>query len=165
MTTLKNPKQNINLSLVVADRRWYRLRRQLELQIGRAYKAVGQFTKTKDFSVTVMLADDAQVKILNKQFRGKNKPTNVLSFPNLAGSFDGGGDMILAYETVAKEAKQQGKIVLVHAVHLVVHGFLHLLGYDHETDQDADKMEGLEIQIMQQLGYANPYETEDKHAR
>jgi len=112
------------------------------------------------------LADDDTVRTLNRDHRGQDKPTNVLSFPLV----DGGGfepeapgaplllgDVILAYGTVAREAAEQGKHLADHAVHLVVHGVLHLLGHDHLTDAEADAMERLEARILCKLGIADPY--------
>jgi probable rRNA maturation factor len=106
--------------------------------------------------ITVVLADNAIVKNLNHTYRGQNKPTNVLSF---AGSGDELGDIVLAYETVRKEAKMQGKSFLCHTAHLVVHGCLHLAGYDHENDRDAEAMETMEASVLARLGIPNPYES------
>lgn len=109
-------------------------------------------------SVAVALANDGQVTILNGQFRGKTKATNVLSFPSGAGSQAGFlGDIVLAFETVAREAIEQDVSLEHHVQHLVVHGILHLLGLDHETSGDAELMEVLEIQILSRIGVANPY--------
>lgn len=109
-------------------------------------------------SVSVALANDEQVAILNGQFRGKPKPTNVLSFPSGVGSPEGFlGDIILAFETVAREAIEQDVSLEHHVQHLIVHGILHLLGLDHETMGDAEFMEALEIQILARLGVDNPY--------
>ncbi|NBX02785.1 MAG: rRNA maturation RNase YbeY [Alphaproteobacteria bacterium] len=103
--------------------------------------------------ITVVLADDAFVKNLNRDFRGKDKPTNVLSFPG-----DGHlGDIVLAFETIEREAKEQQKTFKAHVQHLLVHGTLHLLGHDHIKDAEAEKMEALEIKILKELGVANPY--------
>jgi probable rRNA maturation factor len=109
-------------------------------------------------SVSIALSSDDEVAALNAQFRGKAKPTNVLSFPAGRGALDGFlGDIILAQETVMREASDQGTPVNHHVQHLVVHGILHLLGYDHETPAEAERMEALEIHILETLGVANPY--------
>ena len=113
----------------------------------------------------ITLADDTTVHALNRDHRGQDKPTNVLSFPLVDGDFEPEapgaplllGDVILAYQTVAREAAGQGKSLADHAVHLVVHGVLHLLGHDHESDGEADAMERLETAILCKLGIADPY--------
>jgi probable rRNA maturation factor len=114
--------------------------------------------------LTIVLADNATVRRLNRQYRGIDKPTNVLSFdgtddrrslPRGASSIL--GDVVLARQTVAKEAGEQGKSVADHAVHLVVHGVLHLLGYDHQAAKEADLMESIENEVLGRLGVANPY--------
>jgi probable rRNA maturation factor len=113
----------------------------------------------KDFSgteVSVVFSSDRQVQNLNKTFRHKDNPTNVLSFP----SEESGelGDIILAYETVMQEAEMRGISPLHHTLHLIIHGFLHLLGYDHEKEDEAQEMENLEIRILKDLHINNPYE-------
>jgi len=114
--------------------------------------------------LSVVLADDALVRQLNRDYRGKDKPTNVLSFalteaeePEAEDAPTLLGDVVLAWETVAREAAEQGKPVSDHLSHRVVHGVLHLLGYDHEVDEDAEEMEGLEIEVLKTLGIADPY--------
>jgi probable rRNA maturation factor len=108
--------------------------------------------------VSVALSSDAVVSELNGRFRGKPKPTNVLSFPAGNGAPGGQiGDIILGLETIQREASEQGIPIEHHVQHLVVHGVLHLLGYDHETPADADRMETIEIVILSKLGIANPY--------
>lgn len=111
-------------------------------------------------TVTVLLTDDDTVRDLNAQFRGKNSPTNVLSFP--AAPMPGVevqplGDIVLAYETCAAEAEAQAKTLANHLTHLVVHGVLHLLGRDHEDDAEAEAMEAEEREILAGLGVADPY--------
>lgn len=108
-------------------------------------------------ALTILLTSNEAVRRLNSRYRGKDKPTNVLSFP--AGGAPGYlGDIAIAYGVTADEAKKGGKSVAHHTVHLAVHGMLHLLGYDHETARDAATMEGLEVKILAELRIRNPYE-------
>jgi probable rRNA maturation factor len=114
--------------------------------------------------VSLCLADDARLRALNLRWRGLDKPTNVLSFPaaspgRLAQSLTL-GDIALAYETLSHEATELGVPLADHYRHLVAHGFLHLLGYDHETAREAERMEALETRIMARLGAADPYPRE-----
>ncbi|HLO77532.1 MAG TPA: rRNA maturation RNase YbeY [Magnetospirillum sp.] len=120
--------------------------------------------------ISVVLADDATVQALNREWRGKDKPTNVLSFAALDDEDDARapgaplllGDIILAFETCRDEARHMGKSLSDHFSHLVVHGVLHLLGYDHEDDEaEAEEMERLETAILAQFGIADPYGPED----
>ena len=122
--------------------------------------------------VAVRLTDDAEVQALNRDFRGKDKPTNVLSFPQvqadllegLSNSDDGEillGDIVMARETCAREAEEKGISIADHATHLLVHGTLHLVGYDHMDDASASAMEALEVKALASLGIANPYEQQD----
>ena len=129
----------------------------------------------KGFAICVMGCDDARIAALNADFRGKPQPTNVLSWPSQErGAETPGampdlprpgrktpeelGDIALAYETCLREAAEQGKTAQDHVTHLVVHGVLHLLGYDHIQDTDAELMERIETSALDQLGVANPYE-------
>jgi probable rRNA maturation factor len=118
--------------------------------------------------VSLCLADDAALRALNSRWRGIDKPTNVLSFPAPVESVDAVdsrahrprpqlGDIALAYETLAREAEDLGVPLADHYRHLVAHGFLHLIGYDHETDAEAERMEALETRILARLGVADPY--------
>jgi probable rRNA maturation factor len=118
-----------------------------------------------DAELAVMLTDDPGIRTLNNNWRGIDKPTNVLSFPALQteGARKPGdaprmlGDVAIAYETTRREADAEGKPFEHHLSHLAIHGFLHLIGYDHENDADADEMESLETEILQQLGIPDPY--------
>jgi probable rRNA maturation factor len=108
--------------------------------------------------LVVLLTDDAAVQDLNARFRGKDAPTNVLSFPAAANPEGHLGDIALAYGVCAREAQAQGKALVAHLQHLVAHGVLHLLGYDHMTDDEAQEMEGLERVVLAGLGIADPYD-------
>jgi probable rRNA maturation factor len=120
--------------------------------------------------LAVMLTDDAGIRTLNSNWRGIDKPTNVLSFPALPPTGPGGpddaprmlGDIAIAYETVRKEADEEQKPFDHHLSHLAVHGYLHLIGYDHENDADAEAMESLETEILAQLGIPDPYSDSDR---
>ena len=115
--------------------------------------------------VSVLLTDDEAVRVLNRNWRGIDKPTNVLSFPHQSDKvpFALIGDIAIAYETVAREAAAEDKPFLDHLAHLAVHGFLHLMGYDHETDSQADAMEELERDILARLEIADPYRAHEIH--
>ncbi|WP_221074216.1 rRNA maturation RNase YbeY [Agarivorans aestuarii] len=113
-----------------------------------------------DSEITVRIVDEAESQALNSQYRNKDKPTNVLSFP-----FEAPpgvllpllGDLVICRQVVEREAEEQGKAVFDHWAHMVVHGSLHLLGYDHIEDQEAEEMEALEIAVLTKLGISNPY--------
>jgi probable rRNA maturation factor len=107
--------------------------------------------------LVVLLTDDAAVRELNGRFRGQDKPTNVLSFPAAANPEGHLGDLALAYGVCAREAAEQGKTLAAHLQHLVAHGVLHLLGYDHMTEPEAREMEDLERAVLAGLGIADPY--------
>jgi probable rRNA maturation factor len=114
-----------------------------------------------DHQVSMVLGDDALARELNARWRQKDSPTNVLSFPSaFPASGDGGrllGDVILAFETIEREAKENGTPFADHVAHLTVHGILHLLGHDHVEDEDAARMEALETRILKSLGISDPY--------
>lgn len=112
-------------------------------------------------SLQVLLTDDAAIRDINLEWRGQDKPTNVLSFPAAPSpGFPGPrplGDVVLAYETLAREAVDAGKPLSDHAAHLLAHGVLHCLGYDHDTDAAAEEMEALETRAMALIGVSDPY--------
>ena len=151
--------------LVVAD--CWQTEPDAEAVIQRAVAAAAETVNADigEAEIAVMLTDDAGIRTLNSNWRGIDKPTNVLSFPALPQASPGSpddaprmlGDIAIAYETTRTEADDEQKPFDHHLSHLVVHGFLHLVGYDHETDDDAEAMETLEQDILAQLGIPDPY--------
>jgi probable rRNA maturation factor len=143
-------------------------RRAAEAAIGRTPQGP-LLTTAALVEISVRLTTDDEVHALNKQYRGKDKPTNVLSFPmvqpdlidTVSQNSDDGelllGDIVLAYGVCAAEATERGISTADHATHLLVHGTLHLLGYDHMTDDEAESMEEIERQALSSLGIADPY--------
>ena len=151
--------------LVVAD--GWRSEPDADAVIQRAIAAAAEIADADvgEAELAVMLTDDAGIRTLNSNWRGIDKPTNVLSFPALQPSGAGGpddaprmlGDIAIAYETTRKEADAEQKPFDHHLSHLAVHGFLHLIGYDHEKNDEAEAMEALETEILAQLGIPDPY--------
>ncbi|MBI1275121.1 rRNA maturation RNase YbeY [bacterium] len=143
--------------------------RDIGAVVKEAWEALEKKHKLKvDVEVSVALIADRAMQALNRQHRKKNKPTNVLSFPMYEG-IDAIkeaveppplmlGDISMAYETLVKEADEQGKSLYAHTAHMLVHGVLHLAGYDHEDDADAEAMEAFETEILSTLSIDNPYE-------
>lgn len=135
------------------------------------WKKVKGESKARPF-VALTFTNDKTIRKINRQFRDKNKPTNVLSFqiwPTVDAFPDRPiplpvGDMVFAFETVEREAKEKRISFRNHLIHLLIHGFLHLCGYDHLDDADADKMENLEISLLKSLDIKNPYFEDDKFA-
>lgn len=121
-----------------------------------AMKTMEELKLKGSAELSVVLSDSAAVQRLNRDWRGKDKPTNVLSFP--AGEPGMLGDVVLAYEIVKQEAEEQKKSFDHHLMHLIIHGILHLVGHDHEDDKEAENMESLEIRILRSFGVKNPYE-------
>ena len=153
MTRATRRASRTAVSVVVLDSGWVKALPGVERLVRKAARAA---TANRKRSLTVALADDKRVRALNARDRKKDKPTNVLSYPS--GERDFLGDVVLARQTVWREAKSQGKTAADHLSHLVVHGTLHLLGYDHETSEaDAERMEALERRILAKLGIADPY--------
>lgn len=161
--------------VVLEDARWEAL--DLEALADRAAEAafaeLGIFSA--GFTFALLACDDARIKELNAEFREKDKPTNVLSWPSEERGADepGGvpelpepgddvdpeelGDIAMAFETCAREAEEAGRPMADHVTHLVIHALLHLLGYDHIEDADATLMEGIEVRALARLGIADPY--------
>lgn len=160
---------------VIEDARWAAFGLEaLAERAGRATLAILGLP-VAGFSISLMGCDDARIAVLNADFRGKPTPTNVLSWPSeergpeFVGEApelpdpgdpddpDPLGDIAIAWETCAREAEAQGKPMTDHVTHLIVHGILHLLGYDHIEDEDAALMEALEVRILASLGVSDPY--------
>ena len=162
----------INEVLVVADA--WQAEPDAETVIQRAVAAAAEFVNADigEAELAVMLTDDDGIRTLNSNWRGIDKPTNVLSFPALPPTGPRGpddaprmlGDIAIAYQTTRKEADDEQKPFEHHLSHLAVHGYLHLIGYDHENDADAEAMEGLEIEILAQLGIPDPYSDRDPYS-
>jgi probable rRNA maturation factor len=145
-------RPRVSVEVVLLDAVWQKRLPGVERLVRKAARAAA----SRGRSLNVALSDDRAVRALNKRDRGKDKPTNVLSYPS--GERDFLGDIVLARQTVWREAKAQKKSPGDHMAHLVVHGVLHLLGHDHETGEaDAERMEALERRILARLGIADPY--------
>jgi probable rRNA maturation factor len=169
-------RPRLSIAISIEDSGWARvapdaarvLRRAARDAFAQA-KAGGWKGSRIGHEISFVLTDDKRMRALNRVYRGKDKPTNVLSFAALDAGKLGSigpkaampwllGDVVLASGVIAREAKAQRKTVQHHLSHLAVHGVLHLLGYDHECDRDAEAMEALEIAALSAMGIANPYE-------
>jgi len=158
-------RQACKLDVLVEAAPWNQ-HRALRPLIRRAVEAAASELSTSAAELAILLTDDSAIRVLNRKWRGIDAPTNVLSFPAEipAGAPPLLGDIVLAYETVAREARRDGKPFAHHVAHLAVHGFLHLCGYDHERDSDAETMEQLERTILRRLDIADPYRAKRKRA-
>jgi probable rRNA maturation factor len=142
----------------IEDPAWRRIGPDIAEHVRRAAGVAltrGKPGKTEGGGLTVLLTSDDRVQVLNRKFRGKDKPTNVLSFPAREKGYL--GDIAIAHGVTAGEAEAAGLTLTDHLLHLTVHGVLHLLGYDHERSQDAEIMEALEAGILADMDIANPY--------
>ena len=155
----------MTVSIEVEDQAWTALpdlEALAETAVAAALSGAGAADAPCD--VALLFTDDGSMARINAQWRGADKPTNVLSFPAPSGmpvpegEARSLGDIVLAHGVVSREAVEQGKTLRAHTMHLIVHGTLHLLGYDHETEAEADEMEGLETRILKGLGISDPYE-------
>ncbi len=186
----RKPAPSVEIDIVTRSRRWQRQPRAASI-VRRAIAAAAQAASTRHAGLAIVLTNDSAIRALNRTWRGKDAPTNVLSFPaarhptsvrpresgdpgsrtaNAALGFrlrgneqkrDRGlfhlGDIVIAFETLAREAGTEGKPFAHHLAHLAVHGYLHLLGHDHETDREARTMERLERKILARLSIPDPY--------
>ena len=136
-----------------------------EQTVREAIAAAASALSTAGGEVSIVLTDDSTIRALNRDWRGIDKPTNVLSFPASGHKTSEDarllGDIVIAYETLERECDDESRIFLHHLAHLAVHGFLHLIGYDHQTDSQAEEMEGLESKIMKRLNMSDPYLSRD----
>jgi len=143
-------------------------RRPLIERVVAAVAARDELIVPDDAELSLVLTDDARIRLLNRDWRGFDKPTNVLSFPSAEADDDDPGpllgDVIVAFETTAREAAEEGRAFDDHFAHLLVHGLLHLFGFDHETDEEAEEMEALESEILVGLGLADPWADEQTDA-
>jgi probable rRNA maturation factor len=152
---------NVLIDIAVESPRWTGLR-TAQAAICSAIEAAIADAGPDEAEIGVVLADDEHIRGLNRHWLGKDAPTNVLSFPAPDRCHDGPrflGDIVFALETIEREAEAEGKSLDAHLSHLAVHGVLHLLGFDHETDDDAESMENREREILAGLGISDPYAT------
>jgi probable rRNA maturation factor len=145
------------IDVEIEDEAWVRAQADAEGLSRRAAGAVLDYEHLAERNLTLLLTNDLAVQALNARFRGQDKPTNVLSFPAGPNPEQHLGDVALAYETCVREAAEQGKSLAAHLQHLVAHGVLHLLGYDHMSEPEAEEMEGLERVVLASLGVPDPY--------
>ncbi|MFO1131680.1 MAG: rRNA maturation RNase YbeY [Hyphomicrobiales bacterium] len=155
----------MTVSIDVEDQAWLELH-GLEPLVRACVEAALAGTEYADGAceVAVLFTDDDAIAAINGEWRGQNKPTNVLSFPTPddlpvpEGEARPLGDIVLAHGIIARQAGEQDKTLRDHTAHLIIHGTLHLLGYDHETEAEAQEMESLETRILKGLGISDPYE-------
>ncbi|MFT8807688.1 rRNA maturation RNase YbeY [Gluconobacter sp.] len=155
---MEPPSRYAGTDIIIEDARWRASVPGTERAIRRALVAVARqggpdFTQSP--APSILLATDRVVKRLNARFRDKNKPTNVLTFEPLSPAH--GGDIVLGYETVRREAAAASRSLRAHLSHLVVHGALHLAGYDHHHPGEAREMEGIETRTLRSLGFGDPW--------
>ena len=167
----------INIEILINELQWKRENRLISTKIKSLIKQIIPQTELKKYlnknleiEISVVLSNDAEIRKLNKNYRHKNKPTNVLSFPavdfknmsklELKLGFIALGDIVLSYQTIKNESILQKKKFDHHLYHLIIHSLLHLLGYDHEKEKEAEIMKKLEINLLKKLDIANPYNIE-----
>jgi probable rRNA maturation factor len=149
------------IEAVIEDAGWNTVLPDIEALAAACQKAAAAGEAGFEREIALLLCDDATIRDLNQRFRGRDKPTNVLSFPS--GEIEGFlGDIALARETCLREAAEKRLALRNHAAHLIIHGMLHLIGYDHETDDDAAVMERRETEILRTMGIADPYGPDDE---
>ena len=160
MKTAARSRGKLKIDVVIDSGRWKKTGSIRQL-LRRAVQEAASAQSTSGSELAIVLTNDSAIRQLNRVWRNVDAPTNVLSFP--AATKQGPdepahlGDIVLAYETIAREARDEGKPLANHVAHLVVHGYLHLLGFDHERNADAEEMEQTERDILQRLAIPDPY--------
>jgi probable rRNA maturation factor len=150
-----------NIDIMVDSKRWKDHARTKTVVRRAVIQAAATTRSTRRAGLAILLTDDSAIRVLNRDWRGIDKATNVLSFSAKSGNPERHlGDIVLAFETVAREARAEHKPFAHHVAHLAVHGFLHLIGYDHERDEDALEMEQAERKILRELDIPDPYRSE-----
>lgn len=152
-------RPRVKLSFIVKSKKWNNkipsIQKLSDKVVATCFKVI-KYPVVRGMEISVMLTGDKEIQLLNKEYRRKNKPTNVLSFET--GDEILLGDIVMSIDTLMREAKEQKKSLENHYVHLLCHGVLHLLGFDHIDDDEANEMEFFEIEILRRLKIANPYE-------
>ncbi|CAO5682573.1 MAG: Endoribonuclease YbeY [Holosporales bacterium] len=167
---IQTPEIKTEIIVQLDDRSWQQWKKEEEWAMffeNIATSVFGYFQIEYPLEVSVLLTNDDYIKQLNTHYLEKDKPTNVLSFPQsslndlqkiaVSGMPILLGDVVMSFETIVKESEQENKLLMNHIIHLFIHSLLHLLGYDHIEDEEAEKMEKLEAHFLQNLGIANPY--------
>jgi len=166
--TAAPPRPALAIDVLVASDRWKDAEKVKTIMRRAVTRAAAVTLSTTGTELAIVLTDDSAIRRLNRDWRGVDAATNVLSFPtkNASGEYPGEhlGDIVLAFETIAREARGERKPFAHHVAHLVVHGFLHLVGHDHERDEDALKMERTERKILRLLAIPDPYRPRTKKA-
>jgi probable rRNA maturation factor len=167
MPARRPAKAALKIDILVESDLWKEVG-EVKSIVRRAVAQAAAIQSTTGAEIAIVLADDSTIRLLNRDWRGIDAATNVLSFPTK----DGGGaaqrligDIVLAYETIAREARSEHKPFAHHLCHLAVHGYLHLLGYDHERNDDAEAMEQAERDILRRLAIPDPYRRQAKAQR
>ena len=158
MQALRSARGALAIDMVIESDRWRRCDDAATVARRAVMKAAAVLS-TERAELAIVLTDDTAIRALNRAWRGVDKATNVLSFPTQRSGETPPllGDIVLAYQTIAREARSERKPFAHHVAHLAVHGFLHLLGYDHERRTDAEAMERTEREILQRLAVPDPY--------
>ena len=164
----RGQRNSVQIDVIVRSPRW-RKRPTAKTIVRRAILAAANAVSTPPAELAILLSDDSAIRTLNRDWRGKDAPTNVLSFPaarlgKTTAATPYIGDIVIAYQTTAREALAEGKPFDHHLAHLAVHGFLHLLGYDHDNDRDAQNMERLERAILLRIAIPDPYAMREAEA-